>query len=117
MGYVQFITSDSQRYVDSLDYNYLVRSNGLYLYKLSDYRDYFYNTPLSVSFNFYFLYSDETIRQDLTPYLLEGGQLTINNENGVRRKLNIELSNREHWKPSPVAVFCGRVQNLNWKYV
>lgn len=105
MAYVQFITSDNQRFVDSLDYIYLVRSNSLYLHKLSDYRDWFYNTPISVSFNFYFLHSDETVRQDLTPYLLEGGQLTINNENGVRRKLSIELSNREHWISSPVSGF------------
>lgn len=105
MAYVHFITNDGNRYIDRYSYNYLVRSNGTYFNKISDYREYFYNTPISVSFNLYSLFYDETVREDLTPYLLEGGQLTINNGNGLRRKLNVEIINQKNWMPSPACGF------------
>lgn len=105
MAHVHFITEDGHRYIDRYGYNYLVRSNRTYFNKISDYREYFYNTPISVSFNLYSLFYDETVREDLTPYLLEGGQLTINNGNGLRRKLNVEIINQKNWMPSPVCGF------------
>lgn len=54
-------------------------------------------------FRLFALNYNETIKEDLTDYLLDGGSLSIKNENGQRRSLSIKVDNSNgFWKPSPV---------------
>lgn len=105
MSHVNFITSDALKFTENTGLEFMVRSKKLFANSLSDYASIVDDESLKISYNFYFLNYDESIRQDLTPYFLEDGQLTVNYENGMRRKLNVSILNEENWVPSPVFGF------------
>lgn len=105
MGYVNFVTSDALKFTEDKGSEFMVRSRKLFANGVYHYLSIADTESIKVSYNFYFLNNDESIRQDLTPYLLNDGQLTVNYENGLRRKLNVSILNKENWVPSPVFGF------------
>ena len=55
-------------------------------------------------FRLYLLNYDESIKEDISNYLLDGGSISITFQNGVRKNANIELDNSDRkWNPSPVS--------------
>lgn len=59
------------------------------------------NSSMKCMFYLYALYDDETVKEDLSNYVLEGGNLSINYNSGVRRNLSISIFNEGNWRPNP----------------
>lgn len=57
-------------------------------------------------FKLYLLNYDESIKEDVTKYLLDGGNVSISFQNGIRCNANITLDNSDRkWNPSPITGF------------
>ena len=103
-----------------MGYSYLLDNNCRYLLENSNLYLITYNpktTPRDVyaemisaiksrvvrpCFKLYLLNYDESIKEDVTRYLQDGGSLTINFQNGIRRNANITLDNSDkRWNPNP----------------
>ena len=55
-------------------------------------------------YRLYLLNYDESMKEDVTDDLLEGGNISITFQNGIRRNLNITLDNSTgKWNPSPIS--------------
>lgn len=55
-------------------------------------------------YRLYLLNYDESVKEDVTDYLLEGGNITITFQSGIRRNMNITLDNSDKkWNPSPIS--------------
>ena len=53
-------------------------------------------------FKLYLLNYDETIKEDVSDYLLDGGSMTVTFQNGIRRNMNVTLDNSSKiWNPNP----------------
>ena len=105
MGY-KFLTDKT--------YNYLVDSNNTYLVVYDEDTEekeihdemIFAIKSHSVKpvFKLYLLNYDESIKEDVSNYLLDGGSVSISFQNGVRKNASIELDNSDRkWNPSPVS--------------
>lgn len=106
MKYVNYIESSENRvFTDRNNFDYLVKSNGFRHSNIDAFKNAINVSSLRYSFYLYALYENETIQEDLSSYLTEDGQLTVNLESGIRRRLNVTLYNKENWLPSPVRGF------------
>lgn len=106
--YVNFIDSQNRKFVDKTGYNFLVRS---YVAKKSsvltaeDIKELVDSLHIKYTFYLYSLYENETVKEDLTDYILEDGTLSIEYKSGVRRNLSIGLYNAKNWLPTPTSGF------------
>ena len=105
MGY-KFLTDKT--------YNYLVDSNNTYLVVYDEdteekeiYDEMIFaikSHSVKPVFKLYLLNYDESIKEDVSNYLLDGGSVSITFQNGVRKNASIELDNSDRkWNPSPVS--------------
>lgn len=54
-------------------------------------------------YRLYLLNQDESIRDDISEYLIEGGNYDVNYQSGVRRNLKVSLMNADGvWNPNPI---------------
>ena len=94
--------------------NYLKESQGLYLkvYNTSiNTRDLFKEMTKAIKsrlvrplYRIYLLNYDESIKEDISSDLLDGGNISITRQNGIRINANINLDNSKgKWNPSPVS--------------
>lgn len=100
------------RYLQDSNLRFLLENTGLYLTvydnasKLDVYSEMIRaikTRKVSPLFKLYLLNYDESIREDVTRYMLDGGSLNINFQNGIRRNANITLDNSDKkWNPSPI---------------
>jgi hypothetical protein len=101
MVYINFTDKDGKIIVDSLQYQFLVRSPRetkiVRRMTLDEIKDLVNDNTMKCSFYLYSLYDDETVKEDLSDYVLDGGSLTINYNNGVRRNLSISIFNEKKW--------------------
>lgn len=99
-------------YLLNKNYQYLLENSGLYLVVYdtsSTEQDLYLEMVAAIKskivhplFKLYLLNYDETIKEDVTEYLLDGGNITINFQNGIRRNANITLDNsNRRWLPNP----------------
>lgn len=97
-------------------YQYLLESSNLYLvvYDPDTDKKTVYSEMVSAIksrvvhpiFKLYLLNYDESIKEDVTEYLLSGGNVSISFQNGIRRNASITLDNSDKkWNPSPVSGF------------
>lgn len=70
-------------------------------FSIDEFKEIISNKSVKTSFYLYALYDNETIKQDLTDYLLSKGSLSINYNCGMRRKLSISIFNAKNWKANP----------------
>lgn len=57
-------------------------------------------------FKLYLLNYDESIKEDVTHYMQDGGNITINFQNGIRRNASVTLDNSDKkWIPNPTTGF------------
>lgn len=108
MGYRLFLDRNNCYLTDGV-YDFYVRYDEQSKVATSVYTEYYEalkSSSVRPIFKFYSLYPDETIREDLTQYLITEGELSINYENGVRRKLSVSLFNeKDNWKITPISGF------------
>lgn len=105
MIYINFTDAYNQNIVDNLGRDFLVRENGVKISRnlsVEEIQELITNHSIEYVFYLYALHDDETIKKDLTPYLFEDGNLSINYSSGVRRRLSISLSDDFNWRPSAV---------------
>lgn len=102
MIYINFTDKLGNNVIDSFERNFLVKSNLSKVKNMNDVGKLLNQNSLSYSFYFYHLFEDETIRQDLSRYVLEEGSYTISNNNGTRRKLSISLYDDNLFNINPV---------------
>ena len=107
-----------------MGYNYLLDNNCRYLLENSslylvvydpstDKRDLYAEMVKAVKsrivhpiFKLYLLNYDESIKEDVTSYIQEGGNITVNFQNGIRRNASITLDNSDRkWIPNPTTGF------------
>lgn len=106
MGYTLFRSSDEKYLIDSNQYRFFVKTPHLSSDIDNDYYNSLKSNSIKPIFQLYYLYEDETIREDLSPYLIDGGELSIVNQSGLRRKLSVEIKNEKaEWSPNPVYGF------------
>ncbi len=104
MGYT-FLTDNLLKYLTDNNNLRLVIYNG------SDEQDIFHEMTVAIKsrsvkplYRLYLLNYDETIKEDITDDLLDGGSISITFQSGIRRNLNITLDNSTgKWNPSPVS--------------
>ena len=99
------------RYLQNSNLQYLLENTSLYLVvygnatKQNVYKEMFNAIKMrrvSPIFKLYLLNYDESIREDVTRYMLDGGSINIDFQNGIRRNANITLDNSDKkWNPSP----------------
>lgn len=108
MSYVNFTDALGNNFIDALDYQFMVRgvnfSKRGFIHS-DDLKTALLSPAVSYTFHFYNLHEDESIREDLSQYLLEGGELSIQYQDGIRRKLSLSLSNSKNWIPHPFKGF------------
>lgn len=103
-------------YLLESSYRYLLESAGLNLvvYDPNATKQDIYAEMVSVIksrmvhpvFKLYLLNYDESIKEDVTSYLLNGGNVSISFQNGIRRNANIVLDNTDKkWNPNPTSGF------------
>lgn len=108
MAYVNFTDTLGNNFIDALDYQFMVRgvnfSKRGFIHS-DDLKTALLSPAVLYTFHFYNLHEDESIREDLSQYLLEGGELSIQYQDGIRRKLSLSLSNSKSWVPHPFKGF------------
>ena len=108
MMYVNFTDSNNLPVIDRLGYDFLVRDSMVRItrnLKLNEIKDLVDNYSLRYSFYLYALYDDETIKEDLSNYILSGGNLSVNYSSGVRQKLSINIFNPQNNLPNAINKF------------
>ncbi len=104
MIYINFTDKNNQNIVDNLERDFLVRDTTVrttrYL-TLDELVELVSNSSMKCMFYLYALYDDETVKEDLSSYVLEGGNLSINYNSGIRRNLSISIFNERNWTPNP----------------
>ena len=112
MVYINFTDKNGNILIDSLGYEFLVRSSSADVktkitrrLTLEEIRDLVNDNSMKCTFYLYALYDDETVKEDLSEYVLDGGSLSINYNSGVRRNLSISIFNEKNWIPNPVKGF------------
>ena len=83
MIYVNFTDSFGNTFIDNIGYEFLVKNNLIRVRNMTDVEELVNSNSIKCSFYFYHLYDDESVRKDLSPYVLEDGDITISNNNGV----------------------------------
>lgn len=102
MIYVNFTDSYGNTFIDNIRYEFLVQSNLIRVRNMTDINELVNSDSVKYSFYFYHLYDDESVRRDLSPYVLEDGDITISNNNGLRRKLSISLYDDNIFAVNPI---------------
>lgn len=108
MAYINFTDINNNILIDRLDRPFLVKDSMKRVRrKLShdEMQDLANDDSIKYSFYLYALYDDETIKEDLSDFVIEGGSLSINYNCGVRRTLSISIFNGKHWTPNPISGF------------
>lgn len=108
MAYINFTDINNSVLIDNLERIFLVKdATKMIRRKLSseELLNLANEDSAKYSFYLYALYNDETIKEDLSDYVVEGGSLSINYNSGVRRNLSISIFNAKHWSPDPVNGF------------
>lgn len=108
MMYINFTDSNGKTVYDSLEYEFLVRNTADRItgtLSLEEVEDLVRNHPYRCSFYLYALYDDETVKLDLSDYVIGNGSLTINYNSGIRRNLSISVFNECNWTPHPFKGF------------
>ena len=104
MRYINFTDNSGNKVLTNEDFNFLVKDLTPKIIKRCTKEDFFKiidDNSLSIGFRLYSLYEDESIKEDISKYILEGGNLSINYNCGIRRKLSIRLYNAKKWVPNP----------------
>ena len=81
MVYINFVDKNGNVFLDNRGYKFLVRSADTKIIRtltLDEFRKLVENNTMKCSFYLYSLYDDESVKEDLSPYVLEGGSLSIN---------------------------------------
>lgn len=102
--HINFLDKNNKTIFDSLDNQFMVRGMYRKIKKELTYdeiKEIVNSNSLKCNFYLYSLYDDETIKEDLSNYIMSGGSLMINYNNGLRRRLNISLLNEKKWVPTP----------------
>ena len=109
MRYINLIDNSGNKVLTNQNTNFLVKDLTPRIIKKCSKEDLFniiYNNfSLHIGFRLYTLYDDETVKEDISEYILEGGSLSINYNCGIRRKLSISLSNEKKWMVDPYGGF------------
>lgn len=101
MQYIEFLSKDNNVLSDIYSTIFYVKYNSSFTVSEEDYRSAIKSHSIQPIFKLFFLYPDESIRRDLTPYLLSDGELSITYDVGVRRKLSVSLLNTSgDWRVS-----------------
>lgn len=104
MAYINFEDKDGNILIDSLNREFLVKStyrkNEQFL-TFERMQELISDGTVSYTFYLYSLYDDETVKEDLSDFIVPGGNLSITYQSGIRRKLSIGLFNNKGWLPSP----------------
>lgn len=108
MSYVNFTDVLGNNVIDALDYQFMVK--GINFSKRGfihsdDLKNMLMSPTVSYTFHLYSLYEDESIREDLSQYLLEGGEISIQYQDGIRRRASLSLANPRSWSPHPFKGF------------
>lgn len=108
MVYINFTDINSRILTDRLGYEFLVRSSEARVNRnltLEEIKQIVDDSSMKCTFYLYALYDDETVKEDLSDYVLENGSFSINYNSGVRRKLSISILNNKEWVPNPLNGF------------
>lgn len=106
MNYINFADKDNRIILDVFGREFLVKSGYasrsiVRNMSLQEIEKLITENSIKHRFYLYALYDDESVRFDLSEFLVDGGSLSINYNNGVRRKLSIGIFNEKMWHPSP----------------
>lgn len=108
MTYINFTDANNNIVVDKFEYEFLVRefkTRAIGTSSFNELKEIIDSNSLKYIFYLYALYDDETVKQDLSSYITEGGSLSISYNSGTRRKLSINIFNEKDWIPNPIDGF------------
>ncbi len=108
MVYVNFTDKNNNTVIDRIGYEFLVRDSVTRIVRtltLNEIKDLVNDNAMRCTFYLYALYDDETVKEDLSGYVLDGGTLAINYNSGIRRNLSISIFNENNWAPHPFKGF------------
>lgn len=115
MAYIKLSSSDNYVLRDFNDLLIKARSYDSTLFDTDELADILQSKQCVPTFRLYALNYDETIKEDLSDFLLDGGTLNIKNENGRRYTLSLKVNNETgFWKPSPVHGYLWKGQKFRF---
>lgn len=108
MIYVNFTDKNNNTIIDRIGYEFLVKDLNTKIVRtltLDEIKELVTDNSMKCTFYLYSLYDDETVKEDLSAYVLDGGTLSINYNSGVRRNLSINIFNEKNWVAHPFQGF------------
>lgn len=108
MIYVNFTDKNNNTVIDKIGHEFLVRDSTTRIFRtltIDEINDLVNDNAMRCTFYLYALYDDETVKEDLSEYVLDGGTLSINYNSGIRRNLSISIFNENNWVPHPFKGF------------
>lgn len=108
MAYVNFTDINNNIVTTSLGYDFMTKDTRVRItdkLKLHEVEELINQSTVRYTFYLYALYDDETVKLDLSNYVIDGGSYTINYACGIRRKFSISIYNAENWQPHPFKGF------------
>jgi len=104
MLYLNFTDKNNNTVIDKIDRDFLVKDSTVRKLRnltIDEIKELINDSSIKYTFYLYALYDDETIKEDLSSYILKGGNLSINYNCGIRRQLSISIMNEKNWTPQP----------------